>query len=156
MGDSRRFQVFSGEVAKHFSKQFSIADVAGGKGYMRLAMSELGFKNVETWDKRYSHIPGNQKYKYFEWDKAPAYDGVIGMHPDEGTDHIIHYCAKHKVKGLVCPCCIKSSAEVFWGRRKYNDWKSWLNDMANRLNLNVEWAKMPFNGRNDLMIISPN
>lgn len=159
MGDSRRFHEFAKRIKKQFLPTNNIADVAGGKGYMRLALKEQGLNYVTTWDKRHSYIAknvGTQKYSYFLHDRVvEKYEGVIGMHPDGATDKIIYYCGKNRVKGLICPCCVISSAEVYWGRSKYLDWKKHLTKMANRLNLEVQWTTMPFQGRNDLMIISP-
>lgn len=164
MGDGRRFQVFAAHIARNLpqnssgvsNSDISIADVAGGKGYMRLALAEIGIKNVETWDKRHNHVPGKQKYGYFDYKTAPQYNYAIGMHPDEGTDQIIHYCGKWRVRGFICPCCVKYSARVYWGRNKYKDWKIHLEKLANEFNLNVKWDRMNFNGKNDLMIVSPD
>lgn len=158
MGDSRRFNEFAKLIEKQFNKKSSIADVAGGKGYMREALYERGFCKTETWDKRTVRLKnghGKQRFEYFEWNKAPSYDGVIGMHPDEATDHIIKYCGLHRVKGLICPCCVKASAEVYWGRNKYKDWANHLEKLANSSNLEFYWFKMPFNGRNDAMLLMP-
>jgi len=67
MGDSRRFDLFAKLATKYFPKSYRIADVAGGAGYLRLALREMGYNNVETWDKRFRHIKGRQRYQYFNW-----------------------------------------------------------------------------------------
>ena len=51
MGDSRRFDRFAAKIKENLNPDWKIADVAGGKGFLRLALAEKGFKDVETWDK---------------------------------------------------------------------------------------------------------
>jgi len=156
MGDSRRFDLFTKEIVQVLKPEMKIADVAGGKGYLRLSLSEHSFKNVETWDKRYKKVAGNQKFSYFDYETAPSdFDAVIGMHPDEGTDHLIMYAAKHRVPAIICPCCVKPSARAFWGRRKYNDWTKHLIALGESEKLKVAHKKMKFNGRNDLFVFLP-
>ena len=132
-----------------------IADVAGGKGYLRSNLEEKGFSGVETWDKRFKHTAGKQIYRYFDYKTAPKYDAVIGMHPDEGTDHIIMYAGLNKVPAIICPCCVKPSAAMYWGNHKYKLWLEHLKKLAASLNLKVEEVKLKIVGRNDVLMLTP-
>ena len=97
MGDPKRFDKFSTLIAERMNKDLKIADVAGGKGFLRIALAEKGIKDVETWDKRQVYRSGKQRFSYFNWETEPQYDCIVAMHPDEGTDHSILYSAKHGV-----------------------------------------------------------
>lgn len=156
MGDPKRFDVFGKHIAKELPlNKVKIADVAGGKGYLRLSLNEKGFSNVETWDQRSKHIKGNQRHSLFSYEKAPEYDVVVGMHPDEATDHLILYAGIRRRIAIICPCCIKPNATAYWGRHNYSSWLEHLKHLALRYNLDCTQSKMPFIGRNDLLIFRP-
>lgn len=157
MGDPQRFHKFGDIIVQEFNKSANLADVAGGKGYLRLSLFERGYTNVETFDKRRSRIRiGKQRFQYFDWRSAPdEYQEVVGMHPDEGTDHIILYCGKHRVKGIICPCCIKPSATTYWEDHNYTKWKAHLEKISIDNGLNFTWHKLGISGRNDVLIVKP-
>ena len=49
MGDSHRFDLFAKLISTNFpNRDKRIVDVAGGKGYLRAALFQLGYKNVWT------------------------------------------------------------------------------------------------------------
>lgn len=124
---------------------------------MRKALLELGYKNVETWDKRKKHQPGKQRYQYFDWKIKDKYDAVIGLHPDEASDHIILYATKNRVPFLICPCCAIGGATTYWGAR--NNFKSWLiylKGLAEKENFKVIETLLPMNGKNLVLIGYPN
>lgn len=154
MGDKRRFNEFAKTLIKYIP-DCRIADVAGGKGYNRAALADYGYKNVETWDKRYKHIPGKQIYSLFNWRTAPHYDAVVGMHPDEASDEIILFSAKHGIPAAICPCCTKPSAVAYWGANKYRHWVEHLLNLAKERKMQVKHEVMKFNGRNDFFLIYP-
>ena len=156
MGDSRRFDKFAEKIAENLDRRdLSIADVAGGKGVLRLALAERGFKDVETWDKRHKHIAGKQRFAYFDWKTAPEYDAVACLHGDEGTDHSILYAAKHGIKAFVCPCCAKGSAVSYWQANSYKHWVKHLLDLADSKGLKYKHESMKFNGRDDFFLFEP-
>lgn len=155
MGDCRRFDKFAELISKNINSDLSIADIAGGKGYMRLALQDKGICNVETWDKRHKYVGGRQRYGYFDWTTAPIYDSVVAMHPDEGTDHAILYAAKYGIPAFVCPCCAKGSAITYWGPNKYNAWVKHLLKLADVNGLKWNHEVMKFNGRNDFFHFYP-
>lgn len=156
MGDKRRFDEFAKLISGLIPKNAVIADVASGKGYLQAALRQLGYSDVTSWDKRRKNASNRRGYRYglFQWDKAPKYDAIVAMHPDEGTDHAILYAAKHGVPAIICPCCIKPSAEVYWGRHAFADWAAHLEGLALRLNCRVRWADLPISGRNRVLIVN--
>ena len=162
MGDGRRFSFFADLIVRNFPEQEQqIADVAGGKGHLQLALLERGLHRVETWDKR----PGNRRasrkllsyrYQFFDYRSAPdKYDLVIGMHPDEGTDEIIAYAVRHRVPFAVCPCCILPSAKAYFGNHNYRKWCEHLTKLAERAGFNVNVTALPMRGRNTVIIGRP-
>ena len=50
MGDKKRFDLFAKAISKRFPSWMRVADIAGGKGYLQLALKEQGFKDVITFD----------------------------------------------------------------------------------------------------------
>jgi len=159
MGDSHRFDLFGKLIAEKFDNGMSIADVAGGKGYLQASLRQLGFSKIETWDKRLAtarkvHRNG-YRFGYFEYKTAPKYDAVVAMHPDEGTDHCILYAGLHRVPVIICPCCVKPSAVQFWGNRKYNAWMEHLIELSKSQGLKIEQFKLKMNGRNDVLLLTP-
>lgn len=155
MGDNRRFEKFALKIKERLNPDWAIADVAGGKGTLRLALADHGFKDVETWDKRHNHRSGKQRFAYFDYKTAPKYDAVVCLHGDSGTDESILYAAKHGIPACVCPCCAKSSAAAYWGPKTYKHWVNHLLKLADDHGLKYEHEVMKFNGRNDFFFFFP-
>jgi hypothetical protein len=160
MGDKRRFDKIASFVEEYLPprmKEIEIADIAGGKGFLQLALRERGFTNVTTWDKRH-HLRRrkvNYRYQLFKWDEKKRYDLIIGMHPDEATDHMILYAAKHKITAIICPCCIKPSATFYNGPHKYPLWLEYLKKLAVTNGLFVKEYNMSINGRRTVIVLRP-
>lgn len=157
MGDSRRFDLFSKLAERHLNKESHIVDVACGKGYLQAAMRQIGFKHITSWDKR-KRTSKNRKgyrYGYFDYRCKDMYDGVVAMHPDEGTDHAILYAGIHQVPALVCPCCIKPHAVPFWDRHNFHNWVIHLKQLANKHSLFVQESVLRMNGKNLVLIFKP-
>lgn len=158
MGDARRFDEFAKLVERHLAKDMKIVDVAAGKGYLRAAMYQRGYRNVTCWDKRprCAKPRSGYRYGYFDYKTAPQYDAVVAMHPDEGTDQVVLYAVTRGILAIVCPCCAKPSASTFWGSKSsYGDWTAHLEVLARKHGADVAWEKLPINGRNRVMIIRP-
>lgn len=152
MGDPRRFALFAQEIERRWpDRSTRFVDVASGKGHLKAALYQRGYKRVTCWDRRKKLAkarPG-QRYQLFDYRSAPRdYDVVIAMHPDEGTDHAIMYAVKHRVPFLVCPCCIKPSASTYWGDgTDYRQWNRHLADIARNGKMHVEEFTIPITGR---------
>lgn len=151
MGDKRRFQVTVDLFSSIFkNKNLKIADIAGGKGYLRLALLEKGYKHVTTFDplirkervKKGIYIPRKFNYKLHSKD----FDLIIALHPDEATDHAVFT----HLPGLIVPCCIKPSVVSF--NKKYT-FKNWLDHLSSLIIRNYEVKKLGFDGRNTGLII---
>jgi hypothetical protein len=158
MGDERRFDLFAKLIAKHIPTSYQIADVASGKGNLQAALRQLGYKKVISWDKqrRNASPRSNYHYDYFNYNNAPRdYDAVVAMHPDEATDHAIMYAAKHKVPAIVCPCCVKPSAVVYWGDNNEHRWIAHLKQLAEKNGLEVTETMLKMSGRNRVLICKP-
>ena len=134
MGDPLRFRLFADliETRFHRFKDSPVADVAGGKGHLKAALYLRGWRHVTTIDARHRLAKGRpgQHYAKFTMHAWQHYSLVIGMHPDEATDHIILYAAKHLIPFAVCPCCIKPSAINFDGRQTKASWIEHLVKLA--------------------------
>lgn len=159
MGDARRFDLFARLIHESFpDKSIRIADVAGGKGYLQAALRQNGYRSVISFDRRKRNAaPHRQhfmRYQWFNCDSPESFDLVVGMHPDEGTDHIIKYAGKNGVPFAVCPCCVRPSATAFWGKASYPKWIDHLLCVASEKSVTfLETLKM--NGRNDVIIGRP-
>ncbi len=158
MGDRRRFDLMAELVASQFPQhvQAKVADVAGGKGYLRMALYEHGFRHVTVIDKRHRLSKGRpgQKWGYFKFDCMNRYSLVLGMHPDEATDHIIMYAARNKVPFVVCPCCVKPDAVMYNGTRTFTPWIQHLLRLAQPTHT-VEQFTLRMTGKNLVLVGRP-
>lgn len=165
MGDRRRHVEFAALIARNFpNRDARIADVAGGKGYLRAELHRLGYHKVETWDRckassRRTHRQGYH-HALFDYRAAPAYDLVVGMHPDGGTDHIIMYGKTRRVPFAVCPCCVIPSAVPYGGvigpatwRADNHEWTAHLLRLARCMDTFV--TALPIKGRNAVIVARP-
>lgn len=156
MGDRTRFSKFAALIRQHLPLEASIADVAGGKGTLQMALRQLGYRDVTSWDKRHRYARRRSIYRFgwFSWNEKTPYDAVVALHPDEGTDHALLYAARNGVPALICPCCILPSGESYWGPYKYPAWLTHLEQLALRHGASVERLKLPMSGRNDVLLIN--
>jgi len=157
MGDARRFDLFAKLADKHFDCEQNIVDVASGKGYLQAAMRQRGFKNITSWDKRKKNASNRRGYRYgyFTYDCSEKYEALISMHPDEGTDHSIIYAGLHRIPAIICPCCVKPHAQVFFGKHNFSNWINHLKRLANKYSLAVWETILPMNGKNLVLILKP-
>lgn len=159
MGDSRRFSLFADFISRQFpDRRLDIADVAAGKGGLKAALYLVGYRRVTAWDRRHKLAkprPG-QRFQLFDHRSAPrGYRLVVGMHPDQATDEIILYAAKHRVPFAVCPCCVLPSGTGYAGRNDYDAWVRHLTDVARAARFRVDAFTLPMNGRNGVLVGRP-
>lgn len=150
MGAPSRFRLMADLIESRLPVNSKIADVAGGKGQLQAELYRRGFGSVISWDTRPKYAGPRRMYQHalFDYRSAPrGYDAVIGMHPDQGTDHIIAYAAKHRVPFIVCPCCILPSAAKFEGIG-FLAWISHLTAKAISAGFIIEQTELPMAGRN--------
>jgi len=150
MGDVRRFDLMASFVFRNFPKTARIADVAGGKGYLQMALRQRGFQHVHTFDKRKGRRDRptmRYSYRFFDDRVAEPFDLIVGMHPDQATDVIIQEAHKRKVPFVICPCCIMPKAYSFWGQYSYGPWCDHLASKAAELGFRVIQTNLPMTGR---------
>ena len=156
MGDSRRFQVFAQFISKQFPHQDThIADVAGGKGDLQLALRELGYTNVTTFDKRKKKkITRGVRYqhRWFDTGVKQDFNLLLGMHPDEATDVIVVEAARRSIPFAIVPCCVMPNAITFWGQHNYRTWLSWLETNASKRGHRVERFYLNIQGKNTVLL----
>jgi hypothetical protein len=159
MGDPARFRLMADLIAIEFpDRSAEVADVAGGKGYLKAELYRRGYRRVTCWDRRHRHAKGRpgQRYQLFDHANAPrGYDLVVALHSDEATDHAILYAAHRRVPCVVCPCCITPSAEPYKGRRTWDAWNAHLVTLALTNRMRVTTLTLPMAGRAFVMIARP-
>ncbi len=160
MGDSRRFDLFAKCVQRNFPPgQFgSVADIAGGKGYLQLALRECGYPKVTTFDRRKRRIRSRgcqYRHQLFDEHIEEEFDLLVAMHPDEATDVTIVEAAKRRVPFVICPCCVRPSAIVYWGNYKYHLWVAHLKREARKLGFRITETVLPMNGKSLVLIGRP-
>lgn len=161
MGDSRRFDLFADLVAKRFSraKGLRVADVAGGTGGLQVALRARGFGDVVTFDRCRASDRARGVVAYvngwFDHRLEASFDLVVGMHPDEGSDHLVRYALRNRVPFVLCPCCVKPSAVPFAGPRDFRTWARHLGRMASAGGFAVESALLPMRGMSEVLIGVP-
>lgn len=151
MGDARRFDVFANFIHSNFPNCKKIADIAGGKGYLQVALRNRGY-DVITFDKRKGrkNRPGKFEfqYRYFDSSVKEDFDLMVGMHPDEATDVIIVEAAKRNIPFAIVPCCVMPNAIPYWGQRSYKQWIEHLKKSAQKLGYQVYEKQLKMNGCN--------
>ncbi len=159
VGDKRRFDLFAKLIQGNFSDTgWAIADVAGGKGYLQLALVEFGYRQVVTFDVRSSESLGGKikyRHQFFGPKVKGKFDLIVGMHPDEATDVIIVEAAKRGIPFVVCPCCVKPSAVSYWDQYKSSLWLAHLKKLAERLGFVVTETALRMTGKNTVLIGRP-
>jgi hypothetical protein len=159
VGDPRRFHFMASCISEHMpDRNMQIADVASGRGALQAAMRQLGYRHITSWDKRQRNAKTRRGYRYgwFDYRNAPrGYGLVVGMHPDEGTDHCVLYAVKHRIPFLICPCCIKPSASLYFGRHDFDGWCRHLTSLATTARFAVQVLHLKMAGRNVVLIGTP-
>jgi hypothetical protein len=155
MGDGRRFELFATFIKNNFPKVKKIADVAGGKGHLQLALKKYGY-SVTTFDKRKTRVNKTKfEYRFFNDKIKEEFDLIVGMHPDEATDVIIIEATKRKVPFAIVPCCVMPNEVIYWGQHCYKDWLEHLKRIAESKNYIVRESILKMNGRNIILIGTP-
>lgn len=159
MGDSRRFEQFAELISKHFPPKYykSIADIAGGKGYLQIALKEKGYHNIITFDKRKKKKRApfgnlNFRYQFFNSNIKEEFDLLVGLHPDEATDVIITEAIKRNIPFIVCPCCVKPYAIMFNQQYNFTNWINHLKRIAIKAGYRIKENYLKMTGKNLVLI----
>lgn len=158
MGDRRRFQVFAEFIARQVpDRRARIADVAAGKGALSFALRRLGYENVVPFEPRPrkgGHVRRlGMRVGLFEAGAEP-FDVVVGMHPDEATDHVLDAALRSRgTLSIVVPCCVRPSAWPWpesWGASHWA-WLGHLVKESKRRGLRLGETSLPMHGRNTVL-----
>lgn len=157
MSSPRRFEITAINISKQFpNREICIADIAGGKGYLNLALKEIGYNNVISFDKRSRHVHKNKinfQYRLFNIDMAKDFDLLVGLHPDEATDLIIKAGSIYKKSFFIVPCCIMPNTVQFWDKYKFPVWIEHLKKYSIKLGYNnIQEIQLKFDGRNIALV----
>jgi hypothetical protein len=117
MGDPNRFRCFADLIETVLpTRGARIADVASGRGKLQGELYRRGIKNVVAYDGRRRNAKGKPHARWwFDYRTAPdEFDLVVGLHPDEATDQIIHFACEKRKPFVVCPCCVMPTATEFF------------------------------------------
>jgi hypothetical protein len=155
VGDSRRFSLMADLVRKYVpDRKIVIGDVAGGGGGLQAALRGLGYRNVLSIDRRRKYASGRSGYRYglFSYKYSDTFGLVVGMHPDEATDHIVLYGQERNIPWIVCPCCVRPSAVPYGdGRNDYHRWIAHLRALGGGP-AKVETVNLPMAGRRIVLL----
>jgi len=155
MGDSRRFSLMADLVRQYVPRRDTlIADVAGGGGGLQAALRGLGYRNVLSIDRRQKYASGRSGYRYglFNYKYSDTFGLVVGMHPDEATDHIVLYGRERNIPWIVCPCCVRPSAASYGdGRNDYHRWIAHLRALGGG-STKVVTVNLPMTGRGIVLL----
>jgi hypothetical protein len=131
VGDRRRHSVFADWIAERWpDRSLRIADVAGGHGALQTKLWLRGYENVVTIDKRQKRWTERNHYRYglFAIEDAPAFDLLVGMHPDEASDLILAAALRYELPAAIVPCCPRPSVWEFSGH--HNEWIDHLQERS--------------------------
>ncbi len=109
-GDPDRFEAVATFVAEEFGRAVRyVADVAGGQGQLSRELRKRHGYEAEVVDPRPHRLRGvSGAAELFTPDRAPYYDLVIGLHPDEATRAVVESAIVRPI--VIVPCC------NFWDR----------------------------------------
>lgn len=153
MGDRRRFDLLAEFVAHNFPKSSTVADVAGGMGYLSLALNERGYRPTVI-DPRHSNLRRRDRCRvrprWQRWVReftpymAEQFDVLVGLHPDGATESLVRSAVVRPV--VIVPCCF------YWKGIESHGVKKNVADVIRRVwrHMNVRWNEdqLPMNGKN--------
>jgi hypothetical protein len=157
--DRRRFRAFADFIHNTFPGHPRIADVAGGRGDLSYHLHELGLDSTivdnrparpSPWIHRALRKKSRAQGKLTQLARLVAkvedidlhdYDLIVGLHPDEATEHIVLSAVKHGRAFAVVPCCVFPLDGV---KRSRQDWQDYLASLAP----GTKTATLPINGAN--------
>jgi hypothetical protein len=155
VGDKHRFDLLAALIEYHFpNRDARIADIAGGQGWLQLALRERGYSYVVTFDKRKMRKRRRgleYQYRWFDFGVREEFDLLVGMHPDEATDIIVVEACRRGVPFVVCPCCVMPNATTMWAAHNYRNWLDHLEREARRRGYGTERFYLRMNGKNAVL-----
>lgn len=151
MGDPLRFTALADYIYEYFNTSTSIADIAGSKGKLQVALRNRNFNKVETYDlEGFPSCSGLKITKeLYRVSNPKSYDLLVGLHPDEATDHIILGALYKRIPFVIVPCCKMPNAVPKLNKRI--SWVDHLILLAERGSFKVSTTELPIRGKNLLL-----
>lgn len=162
VNDRRRFSAFAEFIHEKYPHAHTIADVAGGHGNLSYYLRELGY-DATIVDPRDVHLPSRlrralrkQSVKQARDIQLPKivaniqdvdlgpFDIVVGLHPDEATEHAFHAAIELDKDFAIVPCCVFPIDGV---RRSTENWREYLASLS----ADISTATLPIDGANEVL-----
>lgn len=137
-----------------------VLDVGGGKGDVCRALSARGIRCtlVDPREKHPADEPFERRVQMFDHEtfEARPYSLVIGMHADQGTEHVVRYALKHNLSFAVVPCCVfprEFPNREFRGGgvNGYRTFFKYLRSLCTAAAGGASVARLDFKGRNTIL-----
>ena len=157
--DGRRFRAFADFIHKTYPDVETIADVAGGRGKLSYHLHGLGYAATII-DCRARRLPGRMHRalrkqsvkqgrvveiprvvcKLQDTDLRP-FDLIVGLHPDEATEHAVRAAIDLEKDFAIVPCCVFPIDGV---KRNQERWRDYLTSLST----DIITTKLPIDGAN--------
>ena len=162
VNDTRRFRAFVEFIVEYFPRADSVADIGGGKGTLSFFLRELGVRstiidvrdaNHSGWVYRALRKRSIKAGRLLEIPRIvaavqdidlSAFDLVVGLHPDEATEHIVRAANQHHIPFAVVPCCVFPIDKI---KRSREDWMTYLTTLTP----NTSEYELPIEGANKVL-----
>ena len=159
VNDRMRFRVFAEFIRETYPRGAKVADVAGSRGSLSWHLRELGFHPtiVDVRDSRHPRwvhralrkdsrdlgrlvrIP-RIVAKVQNMDLS-GFDLIVGLHPDEATEHIVRAALACGKDFAVVPCCVFPLDGL---KRSKEGWRAYLASLSP----DIRTAEIPIDGSN--------
>ncbi len=162
VNDRRRFRAFACFIQMTYPHVRTVADVAGGCGNVSYHLCDLGY-DATIIDDRDARLPSwmhrelrKQSVKQGRLIEIPRivkrvqevdlrpFDLIVGLHPDEATEHVVREALKHDKDFAIVPCCVFPSDGV---KRSKEDWCAYLISLSP----DIITTRLPIEGSNRVL-----
>ncbi len=159
VNDRRRFRAFANFIHDTYPDVKTIADVAGGHGNVAYYLYEFGY-DATIIDCRETRLPGKmhralrklsvKRRKLVEIPRLVErvqdvdlrrFDLIVGLHPDDATEHALRTALKYDKDFAIVPCCVFPIDGV---KRSTADWLEYLASISP----DIMRATLPIEGAN--------
>lgn len=162
VNDRRRFRAFACFIHKMYPQVRTVADVAGGRGNVSYFLRDLGY-DATVIDDRVTRLPSwmhremrKESVKQGRLMEIPRivkrvqdvdlrpFDLIVGLHPDEATEHVVREALEHGKDFAIVPCCVFPSDGI---KRSKEDWCTYLMSLS----ADIITTSLPIEGSNRVL-----
>jgi|ETNmetMinimDraft_23_1059889.scaffolds.fasta_scaffold03299_3 hypothetical protein len=159
VNDTRRFPAFANFIHETYPHAKTVADVGGGHGNLSYYLRELGH-DATIIDTHEAHLPRKlqralrkQSVKQGRLIEIPRvvgkvqdvdlrpFDIIVGLHPDDATEHAVREAIKLGKDFAIVPCCVFPIDGV---KRTQENWRDYLASLST----DICSAMLPIDGAN--------